>query len=86
MSESGRAAAHVRAARLLDQDDAELDTVAAHLLLAERTAEEWVVGKLRTAAQAALNGALRIPRRLPARALEERRRRGSPRGWALIRV
>ena len=55
MGEPGRASAHARAARLLDEDGAELDTVAAHLLLAEPAADEWVVGKLRSAAGVALN-------------------------------
>ena len=54
MGEPGRAFVHARAARLLDEDDAELDTVAAHLLLAEPAGEEWVVGKLRSAAVVAL--------------------------------
>ena len=48
------AAAHTRAARLLHEDGAGVNTVAAHLMLAEPAADEWAVGELRTAAVAAL--------------------------------
>ena len=61
MGESGPAAANVQAARLLDQDDAELDTVAAHLLLSEPTAKEWVIAELRPAARRRSAGASRKP-------------------------
>jgi DNA-binding CsgD family transcriptional regulator len=54
IGEAGRRAAHGRAARLLDDDGAELDTVAAHLLLAEPLGDEWVVEKLREAAASAM--------------------------------
>ncbi|MGV1047177.1 MAG: helix-turn-helix transcriptional regulator [Solirubrobacterales bacterium] len=48
-----QAALHAQAARLLWEDGAEPDTVAAHLLLAEPGAEAWVVAQLRSAAAAA---------------------------------
>jgi DNA-binding CsgD family transcriptional regulator len=49
-----RAEAHARAARLLDEGGAAEDTVAAHVLLAEPVADEWVVDRLRAAAAGAL--------------------------------
>ena len=54
MGERVRRAANARAARLLDADGADLDTVAAHLLLAEPMGDEWVLGKLREAAASAI--------------------------------
>jgi DNA-binding CsgD family transcriptional regulator len=49
-----RRAASARAARLLADDGAEPDTVAAHLLLAEPAGDEWVVEWLRDAAATAM--------------------------------
>ena len=49
-----RAIAHTRAARLLAEDAAEVDAVAAHLLHAEPQGDEWVVHTLRSAAPLAL--------------------------------
>jgi len=49
-----RAADHARAARLLDEDGASIDTVAAQLLLAEPAADPWAVAELREATVAAL--------------------------------
>lgn len=54
MGERARRAANARAARLLDEDGAGLDTVAAHLLLAEPMADEWVLARLREAAASAI--------------------------------
>jgi DNA-binding CsgD family transcriptional regulator/tetratricopeptide (TPR) repeat protein len=54
MGERARRAANARAARLLDEDGAGLDTVAAHLLLAEPMADEWVLARLREAAASAV--------------------------------
>ena len=54
LGETKRRAAHGKAARLLDADGAELDTVAAHLLLSEPLGDEWVVSLLRQAARAAV--------------------------------
>ncbi len=54
MGERTRRAAHVQAARLLDADGADLDTIAAHLLLAEPMGDEWVLGRLREAAASAI--------------------------------
>jgi len=51
---SRRAADHARAARLLDEDGGDADTVAAHLLLSEPAGDEWTVSELRSAAAAAL--------------------------------
>jgi DNA-binding CsgD family transcriptional regulator len=50
-----RAADHARAARLLSEDGAAVDAVAAHLLLAESGGDEWAVGELRSAAAEALS-------------------------------
>lgn len=72
ISEPARAAVHGRAARLLDEDGFEADTVAAHLLLAEPAADDWVVGVLRQAAAAALGrGAPDAAVRYLRRALRE---------------
>ena len=54
MGERARRAANARAARLLDEDGANLDTVAAHLMLSEPMGDEWVVAELRRAAAAAI--------------------------------
>jgi DNA-binding CsgD family transcriptional regulator len=54
MPEPRRAADHARAARLLSDDGAAPDAVAAHLLLAEPGGAEWVVAALRFAAAEAL--------------------------------
>lgn len=45
-----RAADHARAARLLSEDGAAADAVAAHLLLGEPSADPWAVAQLRAAA------------------------------------
>jgi DNA-binding CsgD family transcriptional regulator/tetratricopeptide (TPR) repeat protein len=72
MGESVRRAAHARAARLLDDDGADLDTIAAHLLLAEPMGDAWVLGKLRdAAASATARGAPEAGARYLRRALEE---------------
>jgi DNA-binding NarL/FixJ family response regulator len=77
ISEPARAAVHGRAARLLDEDGFEADTVAAHLLLAEPAADDWVVGALRRAAAAALGrGAPDAAVRYLRRALREPPARG----------
>jgi tetratricopeptide (TPR) repeat protein len=52
--ETARRTAHARAARLLDEDGADLDAVAAHLLLSEPAGEEWALARLREAAASAL--------------------------------
>lgn len=49
-----RAADHACAARLLADDDATADAVAAHLLLSEPAGEPWPVARLRSAATEAL--------------------------------
>lgn len=72
ISEPRRAALHAEAARLLHEADAEADTVAAHLLLASPTGDEWVVSELRAAAAAALGrGAADAAVRYLRRALRE---------------
>ena len=72
ISEPARAAVHGSAARLLDGDGFEVDTVAAHLLLAEPAADDWVVDVLRRAAAAALGrGAPDAAVRYLRRALRE---------------
>lgn len=72
ISRPARAAVHGRAARLLDEDGFETDTVAAHLLLAEPAGDEWVAGVLRGAASAALaRGAPDAAVRYLRRALRE---------------
>lgn len=50
-----RAAGHARAARLLADDGAAADAVAAHLLLAEPSGDPWLVAELRAAAAEALS-------------------------------
>jgi len=54
MGERQRRAAHSHAARLLDLDGADLDTVAAHLLRAEPMGDGWVAERLRGAATEAI--------------------------------
>jgi DNA-binding CsgD family transcriptional regulator len=72
ISEPQRAMSHARAARLLSDDGAAVDTVAAHLLLAEPDADDWVVAELRAAAAAALGrGAPDAAVRYLRRALHE---------------
>jgi DNA-binding NarL/FixJ family response regulator len=72
ISEPRRAALHADAARLLHEADAEEDTVAAHLLLALPTGDDWVVSELRAAAAAALGrGAPDAAVRYLRRALRE---------------
>ncbi len=72
IAEPRRAAMHARAARLLDDDGLEVDTVAAHLLLAEPGADEWVVAQLRAASAAAFGrGAADAAVRYLRRALHE---------------
>jgi len=67
-----RAATHSRAARLLDRDGAAVDSVAAHLLLAERGGNRWAVARLRSAAAEALGrGAPNAAARYLRRALRE---------------
>ena len=50
-----RALDHGRAARMLAQEGHDIDTVAAHLLLTEPTADAWVAGTLAEAAELALS-------------------------------
>jgi DNA-binding NarL/FixJ family response regulator len=72
MGETVRRATNLRAARLLDGDGADLDTIAAHLLLAEPTGDAWVVDKLREAATSATGrGAPAAGARYLRRALDE---------------
>jgi DNA-binding CsgD family transcriptional regulator len=72
ISEPRRAALHARAARLLREDGAEVDTVAAQLLLAQPGADPWAVSELRAAAVAALGrGAADAAVRYLRRALRE---------------
>jgi DNA-binding CsgD family transcriptional regulator len=72
VSEAERAVAHARAARLLSDDGASSDTVAAHLLLAEPAEDVWAVAELRAAAAAALaRGAADAAVRYLRRALRE---------------
>ncbi len=72
MGERARRSANARAARLLDEEGADLDTVAAHLLLAEPMADEWVVAELREAAASAIGrGAPEAAVGYLRRALEE---------------
>jgi DNA-binding NarL/FixJ family response regulator len=67
-----RAADHARAARLLDRDGAAVDSVAAHLLLAELCGDRWAVARLRSAAAGALGrGAADAAVRYLRRALRE---------------
>jgi DNA-binding CsgD family transcriptional regulator len=72
MPEPQRAIAHARAARLLAEGGADPDTVAAQLLLAEPSGDEWACGELRAAAAAALDRAAPDPAvRYLQRALRE---------------
>ncbi len=72
MGERARRSANSQAARLLDEEGAGLDTVAAHLMLAEPMADEWVVAKLREAAASAIGrGAPEAAGGYLRRALEE---------------
>jgi DNA-binding CsgD family transcriptional regulator len=67
-----RSALHGSAALFLYEEGREVDTVAAHLLLAEPGADEWAVEQLRAAAAAALNrGAADAAVRYLRRALRE---------------
>jgi DNA-binding CsgD family transcriptional regulator len=67
-----RALDHGRAARMLAQEDRDIDTVAAHLLLTEPTADAWVAGTLVEAAELALSrGAPDAALAYLRRALEE---------------
>jgi AAA ATPase domain len=74
---TARAAAHARVARLLTEEDAALDEVAAHLLLSEPTGRDDVVETLRRAADAALR------RGAPQSAAAYLRRAGSEGGEPL---
>jgi DNA-binding CsgD family transcriptional regulator len=70
--EPRRAASHARAARLLDDGGGAADTVAAHLLMAEPSADDWAVAALREAAAGALGrGAPGAAVRYLRRALRE---------------
>lgn len=72
MSTPRRAAVHGQAARLLRENGAAADAVAAHLLLAEPAANEWAVGELRAAAELAVaRGAAGAGVRYLRRALRE---------------
>ena len=72
LSATARAGAHARAARLLHEDGAERDSVAAHLLLAEPAADAWALAELRAAAADALRrGAPDAAVRYLRRALDE---------------
>ncbi len=64
--------AHRQAAVILDREGAPADRIAAHLVLAERMGDDWVVGILRVAAREALaRGAVDEAVRYLRRALEE---------------
>ncbi|HEU4737414.1 MAG TPA: LuxR C-terminal-related transcriptional regulator [Solirubrobacterales bacterium] len=77
MPELRRAAEHGKAARLLAEDGAAADAVAAHLLLAEPAGEGWVVAQLRSAgAQALARGAPAAAVSYVRRALREPPPRG----------
>jgi DNA-binding CsgD family transcriptional regulator len=72
LAEGRRAAQHKRAARLLADDGASPQRVAAHLLHAERLGDDWVVDALRAAAQSAFHhGAPEQAANYLRRALEE---------------
>lgn len=69
---AARAAAHGRAAAMLDAAGADLDSVAAHLLQAEPAGSEWTVERLRQASGRALaRGAPESAASYLRRALEE---------------
>jgi DNA-binding CsgD family transcriptional regulator len=78
VAEPERGLAHLSAARFLDVEG-ERERVASHLLSAERNADNWVVGRLRDAAAAALAGgapasaALMLERALNEPAAEDER-------------
>jgi len=64
--------AHRQAAAILDGEGAPADRIAAHLVVAERMGDDWVVGILRAAAREALaRGAVDEAERYLRRALEE---------------
>ena len=70
--EGARATAHRRAAELLALEDVPAEHVAAHLIAADRTADPWVVAKLREAGHRALrNGATKSAAAYLSRALDE---------------
>lgn len=72
MSAPQRAIAHTRAARLLTEDGADPDTVAAQLMLAEPGGDDWACAVLRVAAATALDRAAADPAvRYLRRALRE---------------
>lgn len=72
LSLTQRAIKHGRAARLIAEGGAEPDAIAAHLLLAEPTADLWAIEQLRAAAQkATAQGAPRLAAACLKRALEE---------------
>ena len=74
---SSRAAAHARAARLLDDEHGSPETVAAHLLRSEPSGDGWAEGRLRAAGQAALmRGAPESAVLVLRRALREGRKEG----------
>jgi DNA-binding CsgD family transcriptional regulator len=70
--QGARATAHRRAAALLALEDVPVEQVAAHLMAAERTGDQWAVAKLREAGRRALgNGAARSAVAYLSRALHE---------------
>lgn len=72
LPEGERAQLHRRAARLLADEQADLDTVAAHLLAGEPAGEPWAVeALLRAAERAAARGAATTSLRYLRRALRE---------------
>jgi DNA-binding CsgD family transcriptional regulator len=77
-----RGALHLAAARVLDTEGAAPERVAGHLLLAQRSGDEWVVSRLRAAARAVMSrGAPGPAVTYLERALEE-----PPAGAALVGV
>ncbi|HVY78638.1 MAG TPA: AAA family ATPase [Solirubrobacterales bacterium] len=88
-----RGAEHAGAARLLDRAGADADSIAAHLLLAEPSGDEWATSALRRAAAKALErgapaAAVRYLRRalLEPPAKEERPGASRELGLALLRA
>jgi DNA-binding CsgD family transcriptional regulator len=72
LPERRRAADHARAARILDAEGADPDRAAVHLLVSEPAADEWVVSRLRAAAERArVHGAPAAALALLRRALDE---------------
>ena len=72
--------AHRQAAAILDSEGAPADRIAAHLVVAERMGDDWVVDILRAAAREALaRGAVDEAVRYLRRALEEPPHPGRPR-------